>query len=391
MRSTTPTPSGIGTGTLLSLGDGTVGEYALTMSDHQHGHPHDHRHDQSGGHAHRHAPRAHRVRVHRPFRTHSHDSVDRLDRELEGSAEGIRALWMSLVALGVTALLQLAVVFVSGSVALLGDTLHNFADALTAVPLGLAFVVSRRPPNRRYTYGYGRAEDLAGIAIVLVIAGSAVAAAVAAVDRLLHPETVHALGWVAAAGVIGFAGNELAARFRIRTGRRIGSAALVADGVHARADGLTSLAVVVGAGLVAAGVPDADPIVGLLIAISIAFVAKDAARDIYYRLMDAVSPELVDRARETVAGTPGVLSVADLRLRWVGHRLHAEAEITVDPRRSQVEAHDIAHQAHHALLHAIPRLDRVLVHTSPADVDGVDHHAVTAHHARGEPHTHPPA
>jgi cation diffusion facilitator family transporter len=357
------------------------------MSDHQHGHPHDH----PGGHAHGHASTRRGSRRHWPFRTHSHDSVDRLDRELEGSAEGIRALWMSLVALGVTAVLQLAVVFVSGSVALLGDTLHNFADALTAVPLGLAFVVARRPPNRRYTYGYGRAEDLAGVAIVLVIAGSAVAAGVAAVTRLLHPQTVHALGWVMAAGVIGFAGNELAARFRIRTGRRIGSAALVADGVHARADGLTSLAVVVGAVLVAAGLPDADPIVGLVIAVSIAFVAKDAARDIYYRLMDAVSPELVDRARATVAGTPGVLSVTDVRLRWVGHRLHAEAEITVDPAQSQVEAHDIAHRAHHALLHAIPRLDRVIVHTSPADVDGVDHHRMTAHHERREPHTHPPA
>jgi cation diffusion facilitator family transporter len=334
----------------------------------------DHQHDHGHGHGRRHR--------------HSHDAADSLDGALESSAEGIRALWISLLALGVTAALQLVVVLVSGSVALLGDTLHNFADALTAVPLGLAFVVSRRPPNRRYTYGYGRAEDLAGIAIILVIAVSALVAGFAAVSRLLHPETVHRVGWVAAAGVIGFAGNELAARFRIRTGRRIGSAALVADGIHARADGLTSLAVVAGAGFVAAGVPEADPIVGLLIAVAIAFVVRDAARNIFYRLMDAVSPELVEQARDTVALTPGVISVADLRLRWVGHRLHAEAEITVDPARSQVEAHQIAHEAHHALLHEIPRLDRVLVHASPADVDGVDHHTVTAHHADHRPHTH---
>ncbi|HZP30698.1 MAG TPA: cation diffusion facilitator family transporter [Acidimicrobiia bacterium] len=350
------------------------------MRDHQHGH--------AGGHDHgrRDGPALRVVR--RLVRTHSHDHADRVDGQLEGSAEGIRALWMSLAALAVTAAAQLVVVLVSGSIALLGDTLHNFADALTAVPLGLAFVVSRRPPNRRYTYGYGRAEDLAGIAVIAMIAISAIAAAVAAVARLLDPQPVHRVGWVIAAGVVGFAGNELAARFRIRTGRRIGSAALVADGVHARADGLTSLAVVAGAAAVAAGVPDADPMVGLLIAVSIAFVAKDAARNVYYRLMDAVSPELVDRARATVLGTPGVLSVVELRLRWVGHRLHAEAEITVDPARSQVEAHAVAHEAHHRLLHAIPRLDRVIVHASPADVDGVDHHTAIAHHEHGEPHSH---
>jgi cation diffusion facilitator family transporter len=315
-------------------------------------------------------------------RPHSHDPADRLDGELEGSAEGIRALWMSLAALGVTAALQLVVVLVSGSIALLGDTLHNFADALTAVPLGLAFVVSRRPPNRRYTYGYGRAEDLAGIAIILMIAGSAFVAGYAAVARLVDPQPVQHVGWVAVAGVVGFAGNELAARFRIRTGRRIGSVALVADGVHARADGLTSLAVVVGAIGVAAGVPDADPVVGLLIAIAIAFVAKDAARGVYYRLMDAVSPDLVDRARSTVLATPGVLSAPELRLRWVGHRLHAEVEITVDPARTQVDAHSIAHDAHHELLHAIPRLDRVTVHASS---EGAGDRTATAHHERPRP------
>ncbi len=320
--------------------------------------------------------------------SHSHDAGERLDSELEASAEGIRTLWISLALLGVTAVLQLVVVLVSGSVALLGDTLHNFADALTALPLGLAFVLARRPPNRRYTYGYGRAEDLAGIAIILTIAGSAVVAAYAAIERLVHPRTVHQVGWVAAAGIVGFAGNELAARFRIRTGRRIGSAALVADGVHARTDGLTSLAVVVGAVGVAVGVPDADPVIGLLIAIAIAFVAKDAARSVYYRLMDAVSPELVDRARTTVLATPGVLSVEQLRLRWIGHRLHAEAEISVDPARTQVDAHAIAHEAHHALLHAIPRLAEVIVHVSPADPDGIDRHTATAHHDPPRPHRH---
>ena len=359
------------------------------MSDHHHGHSHSHGAEPGHGHTHPHAHGGIGQVFRRLVRTHSHDSTDRLDGELEGSAEGIRALWMSLAALGVTAALQLVVVMVSGSVALLGDTLHNFADALTAVPLGLAFVVSRRPPNRRYTYGYGRAEDLAGIAVIVMIAVSAIATGWVAIERLVNPQPVHRVGWVIAAGFIGFAGNELAARFRIRTGRRIGSAALVADGVHARADGLTSLAVVVGAIFVAAGVPDADPVIGLLIAVAIGFVAKDAARSVYYRLMDAVSPELVDRARATVQATPGVLSVPDLRLRWVGHRLQAEAEITVDPARSQIDAHAIAHEAHHALLHAIPRLDRVIVHASPAGVDGIEIHTATEHHEHPAPHSHP--
>jgi cation diffusion facilitator family transporter len=153
---------------------------------------------------------------------------------MEASAAGMRALWISLAVLGGTALVQAAIVAVSGSVALLGDTLHNAADALTAVPLGIAFLAARRRPNRRYSYGYGRAEDLAGVVIVLIIAASSVLAAYAALTRLAHPRPVSALLAVAIAALIGFAGNELVARYRIRVGRQIGSAALVADGLHAR-------------------------------------------------------------------------------------------------------------------------------------------------------------
>src|SRR5262249_46233929 len=156
--------------------------------------------------------------------------------------EGIRALKVSLAGLAVTAILQVVVVMVSGSVALMADTIHNFADALTAVPLAIAFSLGRRKPNKRYTYGYGRAEDLAGVFIVFMIALSAVIAAWEAIRRLVNPEDVHHVGWVIAAGLIGFAGNELVAVYRIRVGRDIGSAALVADGLHARTDGLTSLA-----------------------------------------------------------------------------------------------------------------------------------------------------
>ena len=269
----------------------------------------------------------------------------------------------------------------TGSVGLLGDTLHNLADALTALPLGVAFVLGRRPPNRRYTYGYGRAEDLAGLFIVVAIALSSIAAGYESVLRLLHPRTVHGLGAVAAAAMAGFAGNEAVASYRIGVGRRIGSAALVADGRHARTDGLTSLAVAAGAGGVALGWRQADPVVGLVITLAILAVLRTAGRDVYRRLMDAVSPELVAQAESVVAGVPGVEDVGEVRVRWIGHDLRAEVRLVVDADLSVVQAHDIAELAHHRLLHEVPRLSDALVHTDPCDHDGADHHRQTAHHA----------
>jgi cation diffusion facilitator family transporter len=276
--------------------------------------------------------------------------------------------------------LQLAVVAVSGSVALLGDTLHNAADALTAVPLGIAFVVARRPPTRRYTYGYGRAEDLAGVVIVVIIAASSVLAAYEAVIRLARPRPVSHLVAVAVAAVIGFTGNELVARYRIRVGRKIGSAALVADGLHARTDGFTSLAVLLGVGGVAAGWEWADPVVGLVITVAILAVLRRAAREIGRRLMDAVDPVLVDQVEQTLRATPGVLGVGQVRLRWIGHQLRAECEVIVDAGGSAIEAHGVAVNAEHGLLHALPRLSAALVHADPQAQAGADHHAALASH-----------
>ncbi|MGO9505283.1 MAG: cation diffusion facilitator family transporter [Streptosporangiaceae bacterium] len=300
---------------------------------------------------------------------------------MEASAEGMRVLWISLAVLGVTALLQAAVTVLSGSVALLGDTLHNAADALTAVPLGVAFIVGRRPPTRRYTYGYGRAEDLAGIVIVVTIAASSVLAAYEAITRLLHPRHVSDLIAVAAAALAGFAGNELAAVYRIRAGRKIGSAALVADGLHARTDGLTSLAVLLGAGGVALGWDWADPVVGLVITVAILAVLRQAAREIYRRLMDAVDPALVDQAEDTLRGTAGVLDIGQVRLRWIGHQIRAECEVVVNPDITAGQAHQVTVTAEHDLLHAIPRLAAALVHADPEPHDGTDpHHVLAGHH-----------
>jgi cation diffusion facilitator family transporter len=311
---------------------------------------------------------------------HSHDSADKVDPALSSSRAGIRTLWVSLAGLGVTAALQALVFVWSGSVALLGDTLHNVADALTAVPLGLAFLVGRRPPTRRYTYGYGRAEDLAGIVIVAFIAASAVVAGYEAVHRLLHPQPVRHLLAVAIAAVVGFTGNELVAQLRIRTGRRIGSAALVADGLHARTDGFTSLAVLLGVGGVAVGWPWADPAVGLLITVVILFVLKDAAREVYRRLMDAVDPAVLDAVERSLRATEGVRDVGTVRMRWIGHRLRAECEIVLDPQLTLVAAHKIAVEAEHRLIHDVPKLTAAMVHADPEPADGEDHHEDLAHH-----------
>jgi cation diffusion facilitator family transporter len=331
-----------------------------------HQHPsargHDHGHDH---HDHEHAGGA-RGWVTGLFRPHSHDAADSVDSALESSAQGIRAVKISLVALGVTAVLQLVVVAVSGSVALLADTIHNFSDALTAVPLWIAFVLGRRAANRRYTYGYGRAEDLAGLFVVAMIALSAVVAGVEAVRRLIDPVPIGHVGWVAAAGLVGFIGNEAVAVYRIRVGRGIGSAALVADGMHARADGFTSLAVLAGAAGVAAGFPLADPIVGLLITVAILAVLRSAVRDIYRRIMDAVDPELVDQAESSLLATPGVLEVRAIRMRWIGHRLHAEADLDIDGRVTVTEAHQLAHDAEHQLTHDLPKLRTAAIHAYPA-------------------------
>ena len=337
------------------------------------GHVHEHGHDHARG-------SGVIDRFRHILRPHSHDVGGKVDAAMEDSAAGIRALWISLAVLVGTAVLQAVVVAVSGSVALLGDTLHNAADALTAVPLGIAFVVGRRPPTRRYTYGYGRAEDLAGVVIVAVIAASSGLAAYAALTRLAHPHPVTNLVAVAVAAVIGFAGNELVARYRMQVGHKIGSAALVADGRHARTDGFTSLAVLLGVGGLALGWRWADPVVGLLITVAILAVLCQAGRDIYRRLMDAVDPALVDQVEQALSATQGVLEVGQVRLRWIGHRLRAECEVIVDPDATAIAAHEVAVAAEHRLLHALPRLSAALVHADPQPTAGADHHAVLASH-----------
>ncbi|MFJ6567825.1 cation diffusion facilitator family transporter [Streptomyces sp. NPDC091292] len=364
-------------------------QHGAAGQGHRHRHRHRHSHPARGA-AGRGARLRHRVA--HLVRPHSHESADKVDPALESSARGMRALWISLAVLGTTALAQAVVVVLSGSVALLGDTVHNAADALTAVPLGIAFVIGRRAADRRFTYGYGRAEDLAGIVVLLAIAASSGFAAWTAVDRLLAPRAMEHVPVVAVAAVIGFAGNEWVARYRIRVGCEIGSAALVADGLHARTDGFTSLAVLLSAGGAALGWRLADPVVGLAITAAILFVLRDAAREVFRRIMDAVDPALVDTAEGALAEVPGVRAVGELRLRWIGHRLRAEVSVVVDGDLSVRAAHRVAVDAEHALLHAVPKLTAALVHADPAPVPGEsDPHLVLAHHGPRPGAAHPRA
>lgn len=301
------------------------------------------------------------------FAPHSHDAADSVDDTLESTAAGIRTVKISLLVLGLTALIQIVIVVMSGSVALAADTIHNFADALTAVPLWIAFALGAKPATRRYTYGFGRVEDLAGSFAVAMITMSAIIAGYEAIARLIHPQQIEHVGWVALAGLVGFIGNEWVALYRIRVGHRIGSAALIADGLHARTDGFTSLAVLCSAGGVALGFPLADPIVGLLITAAILAVLRTAARDVFRRLLDGVDPAMVDAAEQALAARPGVQAVRSVRMRWIGHRLHADAELDVDPALDLAQAHRIAHDAEHELTHTVPKLTTALIHAYPAE------------------------
>lgn len=341
---------------------GAHGDHAV-HSSHDHADAHaDHGHGHDGGHAHGDGWWG---RIQGIF-GHSHDSSDKVDAALESNDRGIWALKISLVAMASTAVLQLIIVLFSGSVALLADTIHNFGDAVTSVPLWIAFALAKRGASRRFTYGYGKTEDVAGVLIVLVILFSACVAGYESISKIIHPQPMTHLGWVSVAAIIGFLGNEAVAVFRIRIGREIGSAALIADGQHARVDGFTSLAVLIGVGGVALGVPILDPIVGLLITIAILFIVKDAARAVWIRLIDGIEPEVLMQIEHAPVHVPGVIDVHDVRARWIGHRVHSDIVVTVRPDLSVAEGEVIAKGVEKAVLEHVRLLGSVVVRVSPA-------------------------
>lgn len=317
---------------------------------------------------------------------HGHTVVDPVIFTTE---RGKWAVKWSFLGLMVTALLQVMVVYFTGSVALLADTIHNFGDAVTAIPLWIAFALAQKKPTKRFTYGFGRVEDLAGMVIVLFILLSAIMACYESIHHILHPGAVKYLGVVAAASVIGFLGNEFVAQFRIKVGKEIASSALVADGYHARVDGLTSLSVLFGAAGVWWGFPLADPIVGLLITAAIMRIVWETGKTVMTRIIDGVDPGIVDDIRHTVRETPGVRGVSEVRVRWLGHRIHAEINLTVDQTLSVARGHEIAQEARHQLIHGLSYLSTATIHVDPEGSSGEDSHQIIKHkHDQFPEHTH---
>ena len=304
----------------------------------------------SGQNIHRHAGHG---RGHGGKPGHTHGVID---SSLSSSERGVWAIKWSFIILAVTAALQLTIVVISSSVALLADTIHNIGDATTAIPLWVAFVLARRRPSARFNYGLGRVEDMAGILIVLIILFSAIVAGYEAIDRFIHPQPLQFLEWVAVAGVIGFVGNETVAIFRIHVGREMNSAALIADGYHARTDGLTSLAVVVGAAGVWLGFPLADPIVGMLITIAIFGIVWQSAKAVITRSLDGVEPELGREIHHAAEHVKGINKIVDVKARWLGHKLHADVTIAVDEYLTVAEATSIGAELQNALREHLPPL-----------------------------------
>ncbi len=339
-------------------------------TDHSHddGHEHQahgHSHDESHG--------------------HTHGTVN---PSILTSERGIWAVKWSFIGLLITTIIQIVVFVFSGSIALLADTIHNLGDACTAIPFGIAFWLARRKPSKRFTYGFGRVEDLAGVFVVLTILASAIFAGYESFQRLQHPQSVTYLWAVAVAAIVGFIGNEGVAMFRIKVGKEIESAALVADGYHARTDGFASLSVLLSAFGVWLGYPLADPIIGLLMTALILKIVWESAQSVFTRLLDGVDPELVNEIKETAQQTSGIEDVTDVRARWLGHRLHAELHIAVRPELSVTDGHQLALKVQHELLHKLSFLSSVIIHIDPADESGKEHHIVEHAHDGLPAHLH---
>ncbi|WP_048141810.1 cation diffusion facilitator family transporter [Methanosarcina horonobensis] len=318
---------------------------------HSHVHPHKHSH----GHSHTHG---------------------RVDPSITTTNKGLWAVKWSFIGLMVTAILQIFIVYLSGSVALLADTIHNFGDASTAIPLAIAFSLARRKPSKRFSYGYGRVEDLAGVIIILLILFSAAVAGYESLTRFLDPRPVGHLQAVALAAIIGCIGNEVVAEFRMKVGKEIGSAALIADGYHARIDGFTSLAVLIGAIGVWSGYPILDPLIGMLITIAILKIVLDSSKLVFTRLLDGVEPEVLDKVKDIAESVEGICEVTDIRVRWIGHRLHAEINASVDPSLSVEEGHEIANAVREKLLENFSYLSGTTIHVDPVTASGECCHCV---------------
>ena len=333
-------------------------------------HDDEHRHD--GNHHH---PSGETVHAHR------HGQTDNsLASAGGGGASALRVVAVSSLILAAVAAAELIAAAATSSAAVLADGLHNLGDVGTTVALALAFVLSRRAPNRRFPYGYHRVEDLAGLVVLALIVASAIASGVTSIEHLIHRQPLTNVWLAIAVAAIGFAGNEVAAQYKIRAGRRLRSLALIADGQHSRTDGFASLGAVVGVAGAALGASVLDPVAGLVITVIIAAVAWETARSLTGRFLDEADASLVATIEEIAATTDGVLGVTDARARWTGRRVLAEITLEVDPETPLSHAHALGEEVRHRLYHRIDPLTDVIVHLDPAG-DAEAHDAVS-HHRR---------
>lgn len=338
---------------------------------HDHGHTHSHDGDHHHGHDHAHGDHDHK---HLPgvlgwlqhTFMHSHDVHEKVDDEMESSDRGFWATKWALVSLGITTIIQMIIYWFSGSTALFADTVHNLGDGANSIPLLIAFWLQRRVASRTFTYGYGRTEDLAGLVILVSIAASAIVAGVESVRKLFNPEPMDFMGWVAAAAIVGFIGNELVAMLQIRTGRQIGSAALIADGQHARIDGITSLAVLVAVIGTLLGAPIIDPIIGLLITITIIGILWQSSKSIFLRMLDGIEPSILGEIEHAPMHVDGVLKVNNARARWSGHKVYSDLEVEVDPALSVEDSLAIRARVHHALKDHVPAFGDAVISVVPS-------------------------
>lgn len=313
---------------------------------------------------------------HEHHHKHSHGIID---PSIISTEKGIKAVKLSFFVMMITAALQIIVVIFTGSVALLADTIHNFGDAATAIPLWIAFKLGMKKTSKKFTYGYGRVEDLAGVIIVLIILFSAVVAGYESIHRIIYPQKVQNLWAIVVASIIGFLGNEGVAIFRIKVGKEIGSVALIADGYHARVDGYTSLAVLLGAIGIWLGFPLADPIIGILITFAILKIVYDSTKAVFIRLLDGVDPEVLEEIHHTLRHISEIKDIAEIRARWIGHRLHAEINIALNPNITIEEGHTIAMKVRHELFHNINYLSNAVIHIDPLDKSGEEKHHISEH------------
>lgn len=306
---------------------------------------------------------------------HSHSSAH------YGNKDAVRAVVVSAVALGIAAVAEISASLVSGSASVLADGLHNSGDVLTSFILLFTFALVRRPATRRFSSGYGRFEDVATLLIIVVIIITAAVAASESVAKFIHPTNYSNIPLSLGAAIVGVIANLVVSEYKVRVGRGIGSESLQADGIHSRIDAVVSAGAFVGIGLAGLGLKIADPIVGVLITFAIVYVLAGTVKQLYYRMMDAVDPTIVDEITNAAASVSGVLQVHDVRVRWVGRELVAVMHVAMNPKSTLEEAHSLALRVEDSVCHEVPAA-RLEIHMDPGTAK--HKHAVVGSSIGGE-------